>query len=109
MSQGRRDRVRAYSRSRLAETLCRWILRFKGYVILESGYRTKVGEIDVVATRGGQGSRDPRGRAGSRDLAAATAHRKSSGVVSAVKSQSGRGGHPVRCLHGGAVAASVPY
>ncbi|MDG2285987.1 MAG: YraN family protein [Alphaproteobacteria bacterium] len=54
MSQGRRDRARAYSRGQLAETLCRWILRFKGYAILESGYRTKVGEIDVIAARGGR-------------------------------------------------------
>lgn len=46
----RNDRFRAYLRGRLAEALCRWLLRLKGYRILECDYRTKVGEIDILAT-----------------------------------------------------------
>ncbi|UUX52164.1 YraN family protein [Nisaea acidiphila] len=36
----------------LAEALCRFILRLKGYRILASRLRTKVGEIDILAERG---------------------------------------------------------
>jgi putative endonuclease len=54
MTRDRSGRVRAYSRGRFAEHLCKWILRLKGYRILEVGYRTKVGEIDILATRGGR-------------------------------------------------------
>ncbi|MDA1310622.1 MAG: YraN family protein [Proteobacteria bacterium] len=50
LKRSRNDRLRAYLRGRLAETLCRWLLRSKGYHILEKGYRTKVGEIDILAT-----------------------------------------------------------
>jgi len=54
MTPAPRDRAAAYSRGRFAEALCRWVLRLKGYRILETGYRTKVGEIDVLAVRGGR-------------------------------------------------------
>jgi putative endonuclease len=37
----------------LAEKLCVWILRLKGYRILSQRYKTPVGEIDIVAQRGG--------------------------------------------------------
>ena len=53
MSQQRAKRKRAYSRGRLAEKLCQWVLRLKGYRIIETGYRTKAGEIDILAARGG--------------------------------------------------------
>lgn len=45
----RRD---AEQRGRLAERLCRWHLRLKGYRILAQRYRTPVGEIDLIARRG---------------------------------------------------------
>lgn len=34
-----------------AESLCRLILRLKGYRILASRYKTPVGEIDIIAVR----------------------------------------------------------
>lgn len=49
----RQDRGKAYFRGQRAEALCRWLLRLKGYRVLESGYRTKVGEIDILASRRG--------------------------------------------------------
>lgn len=36
----------------MAEALCRLALRLKGYGIVESRYRSKLGEIDIVAVRG---------------------------------------------------------
>lgn len=54
MKRTRAKRKLAYNQGRLAERLCQWILRLKGYTILETGYRTRVGEIDILATRGGQ-------------------------------------------------------
>lgn len=36
----------------IAEQLCRLILRLKGYRVLASRLRTKVGEIDILAERG---------------------------------------------------------
>lgn len=47
-----RGRRWAYRRGRLGETLCAFILRLKGYRILARGYRTPVGEIDIIAKRG---------------------------------------------------------
>lgn len=47
------DRRRAYRAGRRAETLAAWLLRLKGYRILARGYRTSVGEIDIVARRRG--------------------------------------------------------
>lgn len=35
-----------------AEALCRWALRLKGYRIVAQRYRSKLGEIDIVAVRG---------------------------------------------------------
>ncbi len=49
----RNIRRQAWRRGRLAEGLCVWFLRAKGYQILARGYRTPVGEIDIVARRGG--------------------------------------------------------
>lgn len=36
-----------------AEALAAWLLRCKGYRILGRRYRTRVGEIDLIARRGG--------------------------------------------------------
>lgn len=47
-----RDRRRANRRGRGAETVAAGLLRLKGYRILARGYRSAVGEIDIVAARG---------------------------------------------------------
>lgn len=49
MTEARR---RAYRLGRKAETLCVASLILRGYRILARGYRTPVGEIDIVARRG---------------------------------------------------------
>lgn len=36
----------------MAEGLAAWMLRFKGYRVLATRYRTPLGEIDIVARRG---------------------------------------------------------
>jgi putative endonuclease len=38
---------------RFAETLAAWSLRIKGFRIIARGFRTPVGEIDIIARRGG--------------------------------------------------------
>lgn len=43
----------AYRRGYAGENLAAWRLRLAGYRILARRYRTKVGEIDLVARRGG--------------------------------------------------------
>lgn len=45
-------RIKAYRRGLWAEALSRLALRLKGYRILESRYRTGLGEVDIVALRG---------------------------------------------------------
>jgi putative endonuclease len=47
------NRQRAERGGRRAETLAAWWLRLKGYAILAQRVRTPVGEIDLVARRGG--------------------------------------------------------
>ena len=46
-------RRRAYGRGRRAERTAAWWLRLKGYRILAHGFRAPVGEIDLIARRGG--------------------------------------------------------
>lgn len=46
-------RRRAYARGRRAERLAAWWLRLTGYRILAQDFRSPVGEIDLVARRGG--------------------------------------------------------
>jgi putative endonuclease len=46
-------RIAADRRGRRAETLAVWWLRLKGYAILGRRVQTVVGEIDIVARRGG--------------------------------------------------------
>src|SRR5262249_23464794 len=46
------ERVRAYRRGRLAETLVAVLLRLKGHRIVARRYATPVGEIDLVALKG---------------------------------------------------------
>jgi len=36
----------------MAETICSWVLRLKGYRIRARSYKTSVGEIDIIAQRG---------------------------------------------------------
>lgn len=42
----------AERRGRSAELLCLWVLRLKGWRILERDLRLPVGEIDIIARRG---------------------------------------------------------
>jgi putative endonuclease len=46
-------RQRAEQRGRAAETIAAWYLRFKGYRILARRVRTPMGEVDLIARRGG--------------------------------------------------------
>jgi putative endonuclease len=45
-------RQRAERRGRLAEWLCLWHLRLRGWRIVARGWRCSAGEIDLVARRG---------------------------------------------------------
>jgi putative endonuclease len=49
----RSPRHRAERRGRLAEQLCRWHLRLRGWRIVAAGWRCPSGEIDIVARRRG--------------------------------------------------------
>jgi len=42
----------AFRLGHLAETLCLWYLRLKGYRILAQRFRVPAGEIDLIARRG---------------------------------------------------------
>ena len=46
-------RRRALRRGRVGELLCRWHLRLRGWRIVARGWRCPVGEIDIIARRGG--------------------------------------------------------
>jgi putative endonuclease len=46
-------RRRARDRGRLAEFLCRWHLRLRGWRIIAADWRCPSGEIDILARRGG--------------------------------------------------------
>src|SRR6516162_4229117 len=48
-----RHRQRAQHRGRLAEWLCLWHLRLRGWRIVARGWRCPSGEIDILARRGG--------------------------------------------------------
>jgi putative endonuclease len=41
----------SYDKGLYAERLCVWALRLKGYRILNQRYKTKLGEIDIIAKR----------------------------------------------------------
>ena len=49
----RARRQQARRRGRLAEAMCRWHLRLRGWRIVASGWRCPSGEIDILARRGG--------------------------------------------------------
>ncbi len=46
------QRRRAQRRGRLAEWLCLWHLRLRGWRIVVRGWRCPAGEIDIIARRG---------------------------------------------------------
>jgi putative endonuclease len=48
----RSARHRAQRRGELAEFLCRWHLRLRGWRIVAAGWRCPSGEIDILARRG---------------------------------------------------------
>lgn len=52
-ARSRERRRRAERRGRLAEFLCRSHLRLRGWRILARDWRCAVGEIDILARRGG--------------------------------------------------------
>ena len=43
----------SYQTGLIAEALCRMALRLKGYSIIAARYRSPMGEIDIIARRGG--------------------------------------------------------
>ena len=45
-------RQQAGRRGRVAEAMCRWHLRLRGWRIVASGWRCPSGEIDILARRG---------------------------------------------------------
>ncbi|MDD7909582.1 MULTISPECIES: YraN family protein [Pseudovibrio] len=45
-------RIAAERKGHRAEALARWYMRLKGYRVLEQRYKTKQGEIDLIAQRG---------------------------------------------------------
>lgn len=45
------ERHKANRRGQSAERRAAWVLRLKGYTILERGYRCSLGEIDIIARR----------------------------------------------------------
>ncbi len=53
MSRGLAERRAAWRRGRWAESAAVWRLRLAGYRILARDYRTPMGEVDVIARRGG--------------------------------------------------------
>lgn len=52
IAHGRRTRIAAEKRGRRAEFIAAWALRLKGYRIVEKRFRTKQGEIDLIARKG---------------------------------------------------------
>lgn len=46
------NRAQRYRRGHRAETIAAWWLRAKGYRILATRYKTRMGEIDLIAQRG---------------------------------------------------------
>ncbi len=48
----RQKKQQAWKFGRFAEGLAAWHLRFRGYRIVARGFRSTVGEIDIVARRG---------------------------------------------------------
>ena len=52
MTSRRQRGAESFRRGLGAETLCLWLLRLKGYRILARRYRSRAGEIDLIARRG---------------------------------------------------------
>jgi len=53
MTRSAARRRQAERAGRAAETLCIWLLRLRGYRVLARDLRFPVGEIDIIARRGG--------------------------------------------------------
>jgi putative endonuclease len=51
-ARGIETRRKAYRAGRSAEAIAAWCLRLKGYRIVATGFKTPVGEIDLIARRG---------------------------------------------------------
>ena len=48
----KKDKIKSYKFGIIAEFIAIFFLRIKGYKILQRRYKTFVGEIDIVATKG---------------------------------------------------------
>ena len=51
-ARSQKTKRQAWRFGRYAETFAAWHLRLRGYRILASGFRTAMGEIDIMARRG---------------------------------------------------------
>ena len=51
--RNKQSRQKAWRFGRFAETLAAWHLRFRGYRVIQRGFRAAAGEIDIVARLGG--------------------------------------------------------
>ena len=108
-------RRRAERRGRLAEWLCLWHLRLRGWRIVARGWRCPAGEIDILARRGKVlaiievKSRGEVGVGGDRaHPASAPPHRARRRSLSAVASRSRRARPAIRPDAGGAAAIAAP-
>lgn len=54
MTGARQSRMTGYRQGLRSETLAAWFLRLKGYRILAMRFKTRVGEVDIIARRGKQ-------------------------------------------------------
>lgn len=52
MTGGGQARLTGYRKGLRTETLAAWYLRLKGYRILAMRFKTRVGEVDIIARRG---------------------------------------------------------
>lgn len=49
----KKTKIKAWRWGVLAERFCIWMLRLQGYRVLATRYKTKVGEVDIIARRWG--------------------------------------------------------
>lgn len=86
MSGPRPGRAAAERRGRQAERIAAWWLRLKGWSILDRRVRTRAGEVDIVARRGGLVAFvEVKARAAEADLALAVDERRLARVAAAAE------------------------
>jgi len=78
--------MKAQRRGRLAEALCRWHLRLRGWRIVARDWRCPAGEIDILARRGAVlAAIEVKARADLAAAAAALRHRQRRRIARAVE------------------------